>query len=197
MTPQYASPEQLLGRVVNDGDGRLLAGRAALRAAHRAQAVRRRHALAEYRGPASREQRGQHRARCAATSTTSSWRALEVDPARRYGSVEKFAEDVRRYLSGHPIAARRATFGYRAAKFVRRNLLAVAAAVAIVVIAAIAFAATLHQKRIAERRFDEVRSLAPCGRLRAARCHRAAARIDACARAARPPRARLSRQARR
>jgi non-specific serine/threonine protein kinase/serine/threonine-protein kinase len=86
--------------------------------------------------------------------------ALEVDPAQRYGSVEKFADDVRRFLSGHPIAARRSTFGYRAAKFVRRNLLGVAAAVAIVVITAVAFAATLHQKRIAERRFDEVRSLA-------------------------------------
>ena len=47
-----------------------------------------------------------------------------------------------------------------ATKFVRRNLLSVTAAVVIVVVTAIAFAATLHQKRIAERRFDEVRSLA-------------------------------------
>ncbi|HYO77220.1 MAG TPA: hypothetical protein VE010_12210, partial [Thermoanaerobaculia bacterium] len=82
------------------------------------------------------------------------------DPARRYATVDKLADDIRRHLTGHPFTARRATFGYRAMKFVRRNLLAVAAAAVIIVVTAIAFAATLHQKRIAERRFDEVRSLA-------------------------------------
>jgi tetratricopeptide (TPR) repeat protein len=86
--------------------------------------------------------------------------ALEPDPARRYGSVEKLAGDIRNYLEGRPVAARPATFVYRASKFVRRNKLAVAAAVAIVVITTIAFTATLRQKRMAERRFDEVRSLA-------------------------------------
>lgn len=86
--------------------------------------------------------------------------ALDVDPARRYPSVEKLADDIRRHLSGHPVAARRATFAYRSAKFVRRNALFVATGAAIVIVTAIAFAATLHQKRIAERRFDEVRSLA-------------------------------------
>ena len=86
--------------------------------------------------------------------------AMEVNPARRYGSVEQLADDVRRHLSGHPIAARRPTFRYRASKFVRRNKLGVAAAAAIVAVTAIAFVATLHQKQIAERRFDQVRSLA-------------------------------------
>ncbi|HWW63002.1 MAG TPA: serine/threonine-protein kinase, partial [Thermoanaerobaculia bacterium] len=86
--------------------------------------------------------------------------AMDVDPARRYGSVEQFAEDIRRHLSGHPVHARRATFGYRAAKFVRRNRIAVVLAVAMVVVASVAFAATLRQKRLAERRFEQVRALA-------------------------------------
>jgi eukaryotic-like serine/threonine-protein kinase len=86
--------------------------------------------------------------------------ALEEDPQRRYGSVEKFADDIRRHLGGHPVAARRPTFAYRASKFVRRNALAVAAAAAIVAVSVVAFIATLQQKRVAERRFDEVRSLA-------------------------------------
>jgi eukaryotic-like serine/threonine-protein kinase len=86
--------------------------------------------------------------------------ALEREPLRRYGSVEKFADDLRRYLAGHPVAARRPTFPYRASKFIRRNALAVGAAAAIVIITAVAFAATLQQKRAAERRFEEVRSLA-------------------------------------
>ena len=39
MTPEYASPEQVRGEVGDDRDRRLLAGRAAVRAAHRAAAV--------------------------------------------------------------------------------------------------------------------------------------------------------------
>jgi serine/threonine-protein kinase len=57
--------------------------------------------------------------------------ALQKDAARRYGSVEQLAEDVRRHLEGHPVRARRDTFGYRAVKFLRRNRLQVAAALAV------------------------------------------------------------------
>ncbi|MDP9193354.1 MAG: serine/threonine protein kinase [Acidobacteriota bacterium] len=165
-TPQYASPEQLLGRVVTTATDvyslgvllfELLSGRKPFDAETRLpnteapppSSVADELAL----GAASiRALRGEIDDIVLAS--------LEVDPAVRYGSVDKFADDVRRYLTGHPIAARRSTFGYRASKFVRRNFLSVAAAVLIVVVTAIAFAATLHQKRIAERRFDEVRSLA-------------------------------------
>jgi serine/threonine protein kinase len=42
--------------------------------------------------------------------------ALRKEPAARYGSVEQFAEDIRRYLAGLPTTARRGTFGYRAVK---------------------------------------------------------------------------------
>jgi serine/threonine protein kinase len=54
--------------------------------------------------------------------------ALRKDPLRRYASVEQFSEDIRRYLEGRPVIARSDTFGYRAARFVRRNAMAVAAA---------------------------------------------------------------------
>ncbi len=43
--------------------------------------------------------------------------SLREDAARRYGSVEKFAEDVRRYQKGLPVSARPATFSYRAMRF--------------------------------------------------------------------------------
>ena len=56
--------------------------------------------------------------------------ALRKEPQRRYASVEQFSEDIRRYLEGRPVIARSDTFGYRAAKFVHRNVLAVAAAAA-------------------------------------------------------------------
>jgi tetratricopeptide (TPR) repeat protein len=86
--------------------------------------------------------------------------AIAHDPARRYPSVEQFAEDVRRYLSGHPVAARRESFAYVASKFVKRNKLAVAVATVAMVAVIAAFVITLRQKQIAERRFDEVRGLA-------------------------------------
>ncbi len=54
--------------------------------------------------------------------------ALRKDPDRRYGSVEQFADDIRRYLDGQPITARKDTLGYRAGKFIRRNKAQVAVA---------------------------------------------------------------------
>ncbi len=54
--------------------------------------------------------------------------ALRKEPHRRYGSVEQFAEDLRRHRVGLPVIARKDTFTYRAVKFVRRNRAAVVAA---------------------------------------------------------------------
>jgi TolB-like protein len=47
--------------------------------------------------------------------------ALRKEPERRYPSVEKFAEDIRRHLDGLPITARKDTFVYRSAKFFERK----------------------------------------------------------------------------
>ncbi len=47
--------------------------------------------------------------------------ALRKEPQRRYGTVEQFAEDVRRSLAGLPVRAHGDSLGYRARKFVQRN----------------------------------------------------------------------------
>ncbi|HKO56515.1 MAG TPA: serine/threonine-protein kinase, partial [Thermoanaerobaculia bacterium] len=86
--------------------------------------------------------------------------ALEPDPLQRYGSVEKFADDIRAHLDGHPVSARGASFVYRATKFVRRNKLMAGAAAAAVIFATLSFAAIVREKRVAERRFEQVRTLA-------------------------------------
>ncbi len=60
-------------------------------------------------------------------------KALQKDPARRYASVEQFAEDISRLLQGLPILARTDSFRYRTTKFVRRNRVQVAAAGLVIV----------------------------------------------------------------
>jgi tetratricopeptide (TPR) repeat protein/predicted Ser/Thr protein kinase len=58
-------------------------------------------------------------------------KALRTDPERRYPSADQFAEDLRRYLAGLPVAAQPDTLPYRARKFVRRNRAGVAGAAAV------------------------------------------------------------------
>lgn len=48
-------------------------------------------------------------------------KALRKEPARRYASVEEFADDIRRHLDGLPVLARPASTGYRLQRFVRRH----------------------------------------------------------------------------
>jgi non-specific serine/threonine protein kinase/serine/threonine-protein kinase len=93
--------------------------------------------------------------------------ALRKEPERRYHSVEQFSEDIRRHLEARPVLARKDTMGYRAAKFARRNKIALAAAVIVLLILIGGIVATSRQAQIAmrekaraERRFNDVRKLA-------------------------------------
>ena len=53
--------------------------------------------------------------------------ALQKDPRRRYSSVAQFRDDTARHLRGLPVLAQGDRLSYRTEKFVRRNLLAVSA----------------------------------------------------------------------
>src|SRR5260370_14026326 len=48
-------------------------------------------------------------------------KSLQKEPQRRYGSVNHFCEDIRRYLDGHPVVARKDTLAYRAGKLGERS----------------------------------------------------------------------------
>ncbi|GLH65897.1 serine/threonine-protein kinase [Geothrix edaphica] len=48
-------------------------------------------------------------------------KALEKEPERRYDSARAFGEDLRRFLDGDPIQARRPSLIYRADRLLRRN----------------------------------------------------------------------------
>jgi eukaryotic-like serine/threonine-protein kinase len=47
--------------------------------------------------------------------------ATREEPERRYASAGAFGDDIRRYLDGLPVRARKGAFGYRASKFLRRQ----------------------------------------------------------------------------
>lgn len=87
-------------------------------------------------------------------------KALEHDPARRYASPREFSEDLEAYLQSRPVKAQPASAWYKARKFLYRQRVAVLAAVLILVAAIAGIVSTLHEKTLAQRRFNDVRRLA-------------------------------------
>src|SRR5262249_6331411 len=87
-------------------------------------------------------------------------KALRKEPERRYSSVEQLSEDIQRHLDGLPVRARSDTFSYRASKFIRRNKIAAAATMLVILSLAIGIVVATIQARRANRRFNEVRQLA-------------------------------------
>jgi serine/threonine-protein kinase len=73
--------------------------------------------------------------------------ALRKEPERRYPSVAAFAADVRAYIEGRPISARRDSVLYRTGKFVKRNRWGVAAGIAILGLGIGMVVSTLVQSR--------------------------------------------------
>jgi serine/threonine protein kinase/tetratricopeptide (TPR) repeat protein len=68
------------------------------------------------------------RRRLAGDLDTVVLKAIELEPDRRYDSVEQFADDLRRVIAGEPVRAKPPTWSYRARRFVRRHRVSVATA---------------------------------------------------------------------
>jgi serine/threonine-protein kinase len=132
LTPQYAAPEQLLGKPVTTVTDVyslgmvlyvLLTGTHPIAADSRSSADFMRAALTK------------EPARASTTTTVPTIRrralegdldnilhkALKKDPSERYASVGAFADDIKRYLTHEPVQARPDTVAYRVSKFVRRH----------------------------------------------------------------------------
>jgi serine/threonine protein kinase len=167
MTPEYASPEQIRGEPITMATDvyslgvilyELLTGARphtfGSRAIHEIVAV-----ISTHDAPkpstvttlsAARELRGD--------LDTVVLTALQRDLARRYPSVEAFADDLSRYRSGHPVSARAATWRYLTRRFLARHRLA-AAATAVLLLMTAGFAVMLglsarraaHERDTAER----------------------------------------------
>ncbi|HUU18657.1 MAG TPA: protein kinase [Sedimentisphaerales bacterium] len=83
-------------------------------------------------------------------------KALEKDPARRYSTVEAFAEDLRRHLNHRPVSAVPPGLLYQSRKFVRRHRWqVVAAAMVMVVCLAVGIAAVMSVRVSKERAHAE------------------------------------------
>ena len=176
LTPQYASPEQLLGEPVTAASDvyslgvllyELLTGSRPYDVPD--------HALHEQRVAMLRTE--PKRPSLVANQDTQralrgdldkiALMALRREPERRYGTAEQLAQDVRRYLEKRPVSARTPTMGYLLSRFFARHRLGVSLTAVIVVGFCVGMVAVLRESRIAEahraqadKRFNDVRKLA-------------------------------------
>ena len=93
--------------------------------------------------------------------------ALRAEPERRYLSIGQLQSDLRLHLEGKPVAAHRESLWYRSRRFLARHRLVAVAALLVLLSLAGGIATTFWQarraeeeRRIADRRFDQVRALA-------------------------------------
>jgi tetratricopeptide (TPR) repeat protein len=164
MTPNYASPEQVCGEPATTATdiyslGVILYELLTGRRPHHIEtssptAIERAICLEEPKKPSAMNARLDH------DLDNIVLLALRKEAQRRYASVEQFSEDIRRYLEGRPVRARKDTLGYRANRFIRRNKIGFVVATLAVLGVLTGVAAVDRQARRAEYRFQQVRKLA-------------------------------------
>ncbi len=172
LTPDYASPEQILGETIRIASDiyslgavlyELLSGSKPHQIDQITPLALQRAICTEETLPPSAAASRTNRAlskRLAGDLDIIILRAMQKDPDRRYESVEAFAEDIRRHLDHRPILARPDSLFYRAAKFTRRNRLAVAFGALAIGAMITGTIISVRQARLAQQRFDQVRKLA-------------------------------------
>jgi tetratricopeptide (TPR) repeat protein len=166
-TPQYASPEQVLGNPITTASDTyslgvllylLLAGTVPyeLKELTTGEMLR---VICEEPPRKPHREAGSNR-HLDADLEAILLKALRKEPQERYLSAEQLSADLRAYLEGLPVAARRGTLRYRAGKFIRRRRLSVAAAALLAASLVAGVAGVLWQARVAnaERRKAEARS---------------------------------------
>ncbi|HEY2395773.1 MAG TPA: serine/threonine-protein kinase [Rudaea sp.] len=87
-------------------------------------------------------------------------KTLRREPQRRYATVAALADDLQRYLSGQPIAARRESRRYRIGKFVARHRVGVVAGAAAVLALLLVTAASIYEARVARTQTQQARAQA-------------------------------------
>lgn len=163
-TPQYASPEQVLGQPVSTASDvyslgvllfLLVAGELPydLKEFTTAEMVR---VICQEQPPKPSEKAARGALDSDIDAIVS--KALRKEPDARYASVDRLMADLDAYLGGRTVAAHQGSFRYRAGKFVRRNKLALAASAVLAVTVLAGIGGVLWQARIAnvQRRIANV-----------------------------------------
>ena len=144
LTPQYAAPEQLLGRPVTTGTDIYalglvlyvcLTGTHPVPANTRSTAEIMRSILTEEPARASSVAAGSGVEPRALRGDLDNIlrKTLKKDPGERYLSAGAFADDLRHFLNHEPVAAHADSVAYRVAKFVRRHRAAVIAGIIVAI----------------------------------------------------------------
>ena len=88
-------------------------------------------------------------------------KAMAKEPNQRYGSCREFAEDLRRWLAGEPITARRVSYAERLVRWCQRNRvlasLVATAALLLVAVAIISTVSAVRLKDLADRERNETK----------------------------------------
>jgi len=166
-TPQYASPEQVLGNPITTASDtyslgvllyHLLTGTVPyeLKELTTAEML---HVICE-ESPRKPAQEAGSRKRLDSDLEAILLKALRKEPQERYLTAEQLASDLRAYLAGLPVGARHGTLRYRAGKFIRRHRWGLAAAGVLAATQVAGVVGVLWQTRVAntERRKAEARS---------------------------------------
>ncbi len=82
-------------------------------------------------------------------------KGMHRDPTQRYKSAQEFNDDINRYLKGLPVIARNDTIHYRLTKFVQRHKVGVSLFVLFNILIFLSVAVISHQKNIAAKERDK------------------------------------------
>ena len=163
MTPEYASPEQVLGNPVAVPSDifmlglllyELLSGVPAIRFTSTKPSDRER-LICETDPPLPSIVGGNKK--LAGDLDAIVMKAIRKEPDRRYASVEQFDNDIARWLDGLPVEARTGAWTYRASKLLRRRLVPILLASGVALIVGISAFTSLQSAHRANQAAEQSR----------------------------------------
>jgi tetratricopeptide (TPR) repeat protein/predicted Ser/Thr protein kinase len=158
LTPNYASPEQIRGDVQTTATDVFSLG-AVLHKLLRGHSPREFSTTAPWSGQATTGTQTQPNPKLPKDIESILQKALRQEPKERYASVDAFADDIRAFLESRPVKARSGDAWYRTRKLFQRYWLPIASAALVIACLSAGIWIVNRERRIATRRFDEVRQL--------------------------------------